>query len=99
MSGDSQTEILMKILNINDVSWNNPTVSEMPSLARLARAGVMLDTAYTLPVCSPSRAALLTGIYPFKYGFQVLSFYTTNRQRTPNYKKDFNLLVKLKLVK
>ena len=76
MSGCSQSQTNISLrsgYNITEVSWNNPTVSETPSLDSLARAGVILDSAYTLPVCSPSRAALLTGVYPFKYGFQVLS--------------------------
>ena len=64
--------ILADDLGVNDVSWNNPSVTETPTLESLARAGQILDSAYTLPVCSPSRAALLTGIFPFKYGFQVL---------------------------
>ena len=72
VAGPNVLLILADDLGVNDVSWNNPTVSQTPTLGRLARAGQILDSAYTLPVCSPSRAALLTGIYPFKYGFQVL---------------------------
>ena len=75
-AGPNVVMILADDLGVNDVSWNNPRVSETPSLGRLAREGLTLDSAYTLPVCSPSRAALLTGIYPFKYGFQVLTTFT-----------------------
>ena len=32
--------------------------------------GTQLTHLYTLPTCTPSRAALLTGIYPYKYGLQ-----------------------------
>ena len=71
------------VAGVNDVSWNNP-LANTPSLAKLAESGVILDNAYTLPVCSPSRAAILTGVYPFKMGLQVdtiLSFFTwINRQ-------------------
>ena len=63
--------VLADDLGVNDVSWNNPAVTWSPTLDKLARSGTILDTAYTLPVCSPSRAALLTGVLPYKFGFQV----------------------------
>ena len=49
--------------------WNNAS-SPAPILGSLAKSGVILDQAYTLPVCTPSRAALMTGTYPFKMGLQ-----------------------------
>ena len=58
------------VLGINDVSWNNP-LADTPSLDTLANNGVILDNTYTLPSCTPSRAAILTGVYPFKMGLQV----------------------------
>ena len=36
----------------------------------LARSGVMLSQSYVSPKCSPSRAALLTGLYPWRVGLQ-----------------------------
>ena len=53
----------------NDVSWNNPEMFT-PELEKLARDGVILDTFYSQPRCSPSRASLLTGLYPFRMGIQ-----------------------------
>ena len=38
----------------SDVSWNNPAMIT-PELEKLAGAGVILDTFYTAPRCSPSR--------------------------------------------
>ena len=38
----------------NDVSWNNPAMIT-PALARLTETGVILDTFYSAPRCSPSR--------------------------------------------
>ena len=68
--------ILPNILNIivddfgySDVSWNNPSMVT-PSLARLAEEGVVLDQYYSQPRCSPSRAAMLTGVYPYKMSIQ-----------------------------
>ena len=37
---------------------------------RLAKEGVLLTQSYTTPKCSPSRAALMTGLYPWRIGMQ-----------------------------
>jgi arylsulfatase A-like enzyme len=53
-----------------------------PHLERLADAGVRFTAGYvTAPVCSPSRAALLTGRYPQRFGFELLTHdrYPRNR--------------------
>ena len=62
---------------VNDFSWSRlgrsiSSRKEHPStnLTKLATYGLVLDNAYTLPICSPSRAAVLTGVYPFKMGLQ-----------------------------
>lgn len=44
---------------------------QTPHLDKLARAGAVLDQFYVQPVCSPTRAALLTGRYPMRHGLQV----------------------------
>lgn len=64
--------ILADDLGYNDVPWHNPDI-KAPELLRLARKGVVLENHYVLPLCAPSRAALLTGIYPFRYGKQASS--------------------------
>ena len=42
-----------------------------PHLDKLAKAGAVLDSFYVQPVCSPTRAALMTGRYPMRHGLQV----------------------------
>jgi arylsulfatase A len=41
---------------------------ETPNLDRLAGEGVRLNRYYTCPVCTPTRAALMTGRYPQRTG-------------------------------
>ena len=56
-------------LGFADVSWNNPKM-KTPILQSLASEGIILDQFYAQPKCSPSRSALLTGIYPYKMSMQ-----------------------------
>ena len=42
-----------------------------PNIDKLAKAGAKLSGFYVQPVCSPTRAALMTGRYPMRYGLQV----------------------------
>jgi arylsulfatase A-like enzyme len=43
-----------------------------PNIDKLAREGVRLESFHGMPVCTPSRAALMTGRYPMRYGLQTL---------------------------
>ena len=42
-----------------------------PNIDALAAGGAKLEQFYAQPMCSPTRAALMTGRYPFRYGLQV----------------------------
>ena len=41
---------------------------ETPNIDQLARSGTMFTNFYASPVCSPSRASLLTGLNPQRAG-------------------------------
>ncbi|HUL70644.1 MAG TPA: sulfatase-like hydrolase/transferase, partial [Gemmatimonadales bacterium] len=43
-----------------------------PTIDALAQGGVRLEQFYSQPFCTPSRAALMTGRYPHRYGLQTL---------------------------
>ena len=53
----------------DQVSWHNPGF-KTPQMEELSRDGVRLSKSYVSPKCSPSRAALMTGIYPWRLGLQ-----------------------------
>ena len=51
-------------LNTDLATYGHPVVKS-PNLDRLARQGIQFDQAYcNYPVCNPSRASLMTGLYP-----------------------------------
>ncbi|MBI5396724.1 MAG: sulfatase-like hydrolase/transferase [Verrucomicrobia bacterium] len=54
-------------LGWRDVSWHGGK-AKMPALDRLAATGVRLEQHYVFPLCSPTRAALLTGRYASRFG-------------------------------
>jgi arylsulfatase A-like enzyme len=54
-----------------DCGFMGGTVIRTPHLDKLAKAGAILDQFYVQPVCSPTRAALMTGRYPMRHGLQV----------------------------
>jgi arylsulfatase A-like enzyme len=51
-----------------DVGYHGGEQIDTPSLDRLAREGAQLDRFYTTPICSPTRAALMTGRDPIRLG-------------------------------
>ncbi len=42
---------------------------ETPNIDALARRGMSFQNAYSMPQCTPTRATLLTGQYPFRHGW------------------------------
>jgi arylsulfatase A-like enzyme len=53
-----------------DVGYHGSDI-KTPNLDRLATNGTRLEQFYAQPMCTPTRAALMTGRYPFRYGLQT----------------------------
>jgi arylsulfatase A len=60
--------VLADDLGMSRVSCYGGAPFKTPCLDQLARAGLRFERAYSMPICGPSRAALLTGKYPFRTG-------------------------------
>lgn len=74
--------ILADDLSKYDVSLYDSSGVYTPNLQKLADEGVKFTNAFTSsPVCSPSRAALFTGRYQQRFGFerQPMNRYSRNR--------------------
>jgi len=59
-------------LGWKDVGFNGCTDIKTPNLDKLAADGVKFTQFYVQPMCTPTRAALMTGRYPFRYGLQTI---------------------------
>jgi len=59
--------ILADDLGWADVGFHGSTI-DTPSLDRIAGEGIELDRFYTAPMCSPTRAMLMTGRDPIRFG-------------------------------
>ena len=53
-----------------DVGFRGSDIST-PNIDRLAAGGARLEQFYVQPMCTPTRAAMMTGRYPFRYGLQT----------------------------
>lgn len=63
--------ILADDLGFADTGFNGSRDIPTPHLDRIAREGVRFANGYVAhPVCSPSRAGLLTGRYPQRFGYE-----------------------------
>lgn len=69
-AGPNVVVILADDLGRHDCGFMNGEI-RTPHLDKLAKAGTILDAFYVQPVCSPTRAALMTGRYPMRHGLQV----------------------------
>jgi arylsulfatase A-like enzyme len=63
---------LVDDLGYADCGFNGGQDIRTPNIDRLAREGAILESHYVQPVCSPTRAALLTGRYATKTGVYTI---------------------------
>src|SRR5262245_48015691 len=59
-------------LGWKDVGFNGCTDIKTPNIDTLAAGGARFTQFYVQPMCTPTRAALMTGRYPFRYGLQTI---------------------------
>ena len=59
--------IVLDDLGWSDVGFHGSKINT-PNMDKLASEGVILDNYYVQPICSPTRGALLSGMYPIHTG-------------------------------
>jgi hypothetical protein len=69
-------------LGWKDVGYHGSTI-QTPTLDQLATSGVRLEQFYVQPFSSQTRAAVMTGRYPMRYGFQTLQIQWYSRFGLP----------------
>ena len=69
--------ILADDLGNADLGYRGSDI-KTPNIDRLANGGVRLESFYGMPVCTPSRAELMTGRYAMRYGLQTLVIFPSH---------------------
>ena len=99
---DESRPMNVVVFLVDDMGWadwagGGSVYYEPPNLDRLAKSGMTFTDAYAAcPVCSPSRAALLTGRYPQRYGITDYIWSAEKKNdganQPQNWKRDTRLL-------
>src|SRR5579871_5842778 len=72
--------ILVDDMGYGDVEPFNPhCLNRTPNVARMASQGMKLTSFYAAPVCTPSRAQILTGCYAKRVSLPAVIFPTERR--------------------
>ncbi len=73
--GEKAPNIVVVLVDDMGYSDIGPFGSEIatPTLDTLAEEGVRLSNYHTMPLCSPARAALLTGLNPHRVGYSMVA--------------------------
>jgi arylsulfatase B len=76
------------ILLADDLGWKDVSFHgaefPTPNIDRIAREGVELDRYYVTPICTPTRAGLLTGRYPLRFGLQRVTVKSWGTRTIPD---------------
>jgi arylsulfatase A-like enzyme len=75
VSQSSQPNIVYIVaddLGWKDVGFHGAEDIKTPNIDTLAAEGARLNQFYSQPMCTPTRAAIMTGRYPFRYGLQTV---------------------------
>ncbi|QDF42424.2 arylsulfatase [Bradyrhizobium symbiodeficiens] len=74
--------ILADDLGNADLGYRGSEI-KTPNIDQLAKGGVRLESFHGMPVCTPARAALMTGRYPMRYGLQTLVIFPNHTYGLP----------------
>lgn len=78
--------ILADDLGNADVGYRGSKI-KTPNIDALAKGGVRLESYYGLPLCTPARAALMTGRFPMRHGLQTLVIFPSHKYGLPTDEK------------
>ena len=78
----------------NDVSWHS-NVTLTPNLQQLADGGLRLQQHYVQRWCAPTRAALMTGRYPYNTGMMNYGHSSGHEEERTAVPLSFSMLPKL----
>ena len=74
--------ILADDLGNADLGYRGSDI-KTPNIDKLANEGVRLESFYGMPVCTPSRAELMTGRYAMRYGLETLVIFPSHTYGLP----------------
>ncbi len=64
--------IVVDDMGFGDLSSTGTSTYSTPNIDRIGREGVTMENSYVYPVCTATRAAMLTACSPQKYGLQAV---------------------------